>query len=289
MTGSATPASRRTAALAALGLMPLLSGCLAAVALPLVAGSALYVHKNTVEVRAATPTGPAQVLAAPAAARSASPLGEATAPQVVLTNLAELPPPSDVPAVAPANTWQPFVAYALAEAAEVRTADSAESALLEPGGTLLAADRRGCSTRHPAVILDLDSAAAPFAPSQEYQPAPGLAAALARLRQAGVVVLWLSELPASRVAEVAGTLRSSGLDPQGEDQLLLIRGPDDRKQVLREQANEDVCVVALAGDRRADFDELFDYLRDPEAAVGLDVMLGNGWFLVPQPLAAPAP
>jgi hypothetical protein len=70
--------------------------------------------------------------------------------------------------------------------------------------------------------------------------------------------------------------------------LLLIRSAEDRKQLLRENANDDVCVVAIAGDRRGDFDELFDYLRNPGSAVGLYPMMGSGWFLVP-PLDGSAP
>ncbi|MBO0750424.1 MAG: hypothetical protein J2O44_08355, partial [Porphyrobacter sp.] len=103
---------------------------------------------------------------------------------------------------------------------------------------------------------------------------------------AGVVVLWISRLPAARAADVARALRTSGLDPQGQDQLLLIRNGDDRKQVLRQDAEKDVCIVAIAGDERGDFDELFDYLRNPEGAAGLYPLMGHGWFLVPS-LSAP--
>jgi predicted secreted acid phosphatase len=115
-----------------------------------------------------------------------------------------------------------------------------------------------------------------------------VAEGLGKLRKAGIVVLWISQLPAARAAAVAQALRSSGLDPTGTDQLLLVRNPNDRKQLLREDASEDVCVVAIAGDQRGDFDELFDYLRRPWEAFGLDTMLGNGWFLVPSLDAPPA-
>ena len=98
------------------------------------------------------------------------------------------------------------------------------------------------------------------------------------------MVLWLSALPSARVGEVAEALRVSGLDPEGRDPLLLARGPVDRKQALREEANKDVCVIAIAGDRKGDFDELFDYLRDPAAAASVESYLGVGWFLVPPPL-----
>jgi len=83
------------------------------------------------------------------------------------------------------------------------------------------------------------------------------------------------------VAGVASALQASGLDPSGRDPILLVRNEEERKQVLREEANQTVCVVAMAGDRRGDFDELFDYLRDPRIATAYDGQIGAGWFLVP--------
>ena len=79
----------------------------------------------------------------------------------------------------------------------------------------------------------------------------------------------------------------SGLDPTGRDPILLTLGDGDRKQTLREQAAQTACLVAIAGDERRDFDELFGYLRDPTMATNFDSLLGAGWFLVPNPLAAP--
>jgi len=131
------------------------------------------------------------------------------------------------------------------------------------------------------VVIDLDNGSTPFDPEHLPRASDTVAAGLAKLRNSGIVVLWISDLAASRAAEVSQALRTSGLDPMGEDQLLLIRSPMDRKQLLRDDANEDVCVVAVAGDRRSDFDELFDYLRHPEQALGLDAMLDKGWFIVP--------
>ena len=41
------------------------------------------------------------------------------------------------------------------------------------------------------------------------------------------------------------------------------------------------------GDEKRDFDELFAFLKDPDAAFALDTLLGEAWFLAPAPLAAP--
>lgn len=253
----------------AFALLPLLSGCVAAVAIPLVAGGTLYARQEGAFVRAATPAAPVA-------------LPEAGEARVVMTDLKELPPPG--PGESGSSPWQPFLDYALAQGAALAEAERPRSALIVADGLLLEPNRRPCASRHPAVIIDLDGGEARFEPDTGARAPAGLGAGLARLREAGIVVLWLSGLPASRVGEVAAAVRAAGLDPRGEDQFLLIRGSEDRKQILREEANEDVCVIAIAGDRRGDFDELFDYLRDPRSAIGLDAMLGNGWFLVPPPL-----
>ena len=86
------------------------------------------------------------------------------------------------------------------------------------------------------------------------------------------------------MSAVAEALKTSGLDPAGSDPLLLVRDHDDRKQSLREDAQRDVCVIAIAGDRKGYFDELFDYLRDPRSGEALDYLLGSGWFIAPPPL-----
>ena len=283
-----TALSRRK--LARLGIMlalpPLLSGCVAAVAIPLVAGGTLYARQNGVFVRAATPAAPAAQGSGSSARLASTPALDGDT-RVVLTDLAELPPPT--PTDLGASPWQTFFDHALAQGALITKAERPQSALIVSDGLFISPNRRACTARHPAVIVDIDQAKAAFSPVPAARPPTGLAAGLARLRDAGIVVLWLSQQPASRVGEVAAALRASGLDPEGKDQFLLIRNGEDRKQLLREDANRDVCIVAIAGDQRSDFDELFDYLRDPGGAAGLDAMLGDGWFLVPPPLEASQP
>lgn len=276
---------RRRRAWLALALLPLLTSCLGAVALPLIAGGTLMARQKH-RVRAATQVH--QAARAPAKPKRGKGAKQAasSSPMVVLTDLKELPPPSG--SAAADDPWQPFLAYTLSQAQPAGSdGGPRQAALLVANPPLDAASRRDCRAPVPAVIIDLDNGPIPFDPSHLSAASSGLVEGLARLRQAGTVVLWISQLPASQAAAVAQALRSSGLDPQGQDQLLLIRNARDRKQLLREDANEDVCVVAIAGDRRADFDELFDYLRNPDAAVGLDKMMGAGWFLTP-PLSVAA-
>ena len=60
---------------------------------------------------------------------------------------------------------------------------------------------------------------------------------------------------------------------------MLMRDLDERKQTRRDELASEMCPVALLGDERADFDELFLYLKRPEAAIALEPMIGQGWFL----------
>ncbi|HEY6817319.1 MAG TPA: hypothetical protein VI168_17405 [Croceibacterium sp.] len=263
----------RLAGLLAVALLPSLSGCIAAaVAVPLI--SAVSIAAKGVRVRAATPV--------PETRNSA----DGRVSPVQLTSLTELPAPG--PPGIGGDPWQPFVGYALQRAAGPELTQSA--LLSESGSSTLSQRLRDCPEREPAVIVDLDDGPTAFSPGMAGSPAPGLAEGLARLREAGVIVLWISRINANHVREVADALVVSGLDPTGRDPLLLVRNDEDRKQTLREEANLDVCVIAIAGDRRSDFDELFDFLRDPNGALALEGMFGAGWFIAPVPFGhAPAP
>lgn len=280
-------ARRRSAArtLGALCLLPLLGGCVvaaAAVAVP--ALTAIGAATRDKRDAAATPApAPAP---APATAALATP-GHSQAFEIV--PLAELPPPTGSAASGRAEpSWQSFLTYALARAGDTAATQDTESAVLPPeSARSLLPHRRRCEREDKAVIVDLDRGKSPFAPEAGLQPSPGLADGLSALREAGVVVMWISDLDANRVSEVAAVLTSTGLDPTGKDPILLAFGDGDRKQSLRVQAARSACVIAIAGDEREDFDELFGYLRDPAAATTFDGLIGSGWFIVPEALSAP--
>ena len=278
-----------------LAALMLLSGCIAVAALPILAGGAMFAGGN-VKIRAATPRpkGRGTVRLAPAKDEQAAGAAIATSPVLppALTQSEgrgapdtsptplELRSP-DHPTIDP---WHDFVEYAADKGAAAAGNARARSALLEAGTFIGLPKLRQCDGKPPAVVVDLDAGAQPFAPAAAKPPSPTLVAGLARLREAGVVILWISALPAAEVSAVAETLKTSGLDPAGSDLLLLERGGGDRKQSLREDAARDVCVIAIAGDRKGDFDELFDYLRDQSSGESLEFLLGAGWFILPPPL-----
>lgn len=201
-----------------------------------------------------------------------------------LTDLRELPPPSGVPAGFAADEGHAaFAAYAARQAAipvvggERRSALLANPASMEP-------ETRGCSIHPAAVLIDLDPAGATIDLSRPLAGDPLLPARLAALRAEGVTIGWTTSRTADQAGAIRKALVASGLDPAGRDELVLLRFPEERKQTRREEFAKSHCVVAIAGDERADFDELFAYLRNPAAAQPLEKIIGAGWFIVPPPL-----
>ena len=152
-----------------------------------------------------------------------------------------------------------------------------------------------CGFLPPAIIIDLDDGTgnginlATIDFTATLTASPGLAEGLDRLRQRDIAIIWISSLPFDRFDTLAAALRQSGLDPEGRDQMVLTRTASERKQQRRADTASTHCVLAIAGDRKADFDELYDYLRFPDLPVATDHMIGSGWFMTPQPLMLAEP
>ena len=155
--------------------------------------------------------------------------------------------------------------------------------VIDPNAPLSAPHRAQCGGQAPAVMIDLDPGLSVFDPASA-AASPGLSEALAALRAAGITVLWTSALPVEKAEIVHAALARAQLDPMRTDRLLLLNGAGDRKQARRNSAAHNWCVIAMAGDRRGDFDEAFDYLRDPDAVIPADSLFGDGWFIAPAPM-----
>lgn len=145
-------------------------------------------------------------------------------------------------------------------------------------------NRAQCGGVKPAVLIDLDPQDGTFSPATATNPPAGLGAGLSQLRAQGVHVAWISNNPEELSNQIRRALTRTGLDIYGRDTVLLIRKDDDRKQTLREEFAKTYCLIAIAGDDRSDFDELYNYLLDPSEAATLEPLYGEGWFLIPQPL-----
>lgn len=187
----------------------------------------------------------------------------------------------------PANPLTPeqlgfarFVRYGQASAIGAKGgADLLSAVLSDP--VALDGERRRCTAgEQPVAVIDLDPAGGVFAPPADPARQDGLALGLAVLREAGVVIAWLSDLSVNQSGGLRTALEQSGLDPRGEDIISLRRDGDDGKQQRMNNLAGITCIVAIAGDERADFDDRFKYLRSPEAGAGLEPVIGNGWFLI---------
>ena len=145
--------------------------------------------------------------------------------------------------------------------------------------------RRRCAVGEQLVaVIDLDPAGGLFAPPANPAPQSGLALGLLVLRNAGVEIAWLTDLPVTQSGALRTALERSGLDPRGQDIISLRRDEADTKAQRRTNLAGITCIVAIAGDERPDFDERFKYLRNPEAGAEIEPLIGDGWFLIEPPL-----
>lgn len=282
----------------ALAAMPL-SGCAAAL-VPVVAGGVIAregLRKGPEAARATEAvTGAPVGLAEPAASPAAAPAMQARAGEVwAVADSTALPPPSapqaappTVDGADPADPYGAFTRFALATAASHAAApERRQSALLDQATIAdIAPSTLPCGSQPPAVAIDLDPGEKPFDVNDPPLPAPGLANHLASLRAAGITIAWIAGVEAAAAEQVYTVLQASGLDPDRTDRLLLLTKGLSRKQLRRDAAGRDWCVLAVAGDKRGDFDEVFDYLRDSQGTLAraLETRIGSGWFLAPPPI-----
>ncbi len=144
--------------------------------------------------------------------------------------------------------------------------------------------RRDCQGNSPTVVIDLDPAggvvpiAGPLALNNE------LARILADLRLRDVQIAWVTDRGPIDARAVRDRLVASGLDPQSQDSLYVERYPGETKQARRAALAQTQCVIALAGDERSDFDDLYNFIIDEGDARNLELLLGNGWFLIENPV-----
>lgn len=258
-----------------------LSGCVAA-AIPVAAGGALLrtSTQGTVRVSKTAEAAPSN-LAAAASTQDAARDSQAIFPDPV----PEPGPPSAEAGEAVDMGFSDFLAYARRSARTPAGTAPKRSALLAYPASLRN-ERKPCADGPPAVLIDLDPPGAVLPREPVLRASAQLAARLSKLRQAGIDIAWISARSATHAGAMRKALAESGLDPEGRDTLLLMRYPGDRKQTRRQDLAKRTCLLAIAGDEREDFDELYAFIVKPEAALRLELLIGDGWFLVP-PLALP--
>ena len=234
-----------------------------------------------------SPSASAGAVAAPRAASTPAPKPVAPsppAPMIVLPTFsaqeqaALLKPGPSEPAE---RGFAQFVRYS--RNAAIAGRDSAVptlSAMLSDPVALDGKRRRCAAGQQPVALIDLDPAGGLFVPPANPAPSAGLALGLAVLRDAGVAIVWRSDLPVEANGPLRTALERAGLDPRGQDIVSLRRDAPDRKQARLDNLAATACIIAIAGDERPDFDERLRYLRSPDAAAGLEPLFGDGWFLI---------
>ena len=232
---------------------------------------------ETLEAAALAPTTPTVIAPAPTPPASAASTATSASSSIVI------PIPDAAPAVAGGTFFDPLFAYAMTP--ETSESGARTSAVLLDAAALKP-DRIDCPSGEPAVLVDLDPESGDLFPIDVQSASPAFAQKLADLRVRGVLIAWISQSFANRETDVRRALLQSGLDPLGTDEVLLMRTSDDRKQTRRDELARNSCLVAIAGDTRSDFHELFDYLLNPGDAAALEPLIGEGWFLIPTPLLA---
>ena len=185
-----------------------------------------------------------------------------------------------------ASPYAGFAAHALNQSARLEAGEGVESVVLIPRVDVFKPKTMACEGKPLAVAIDLDdTTGGDWTKAETLYRQNGLIEVLASLRAAEISVIWISGQPVTASGKISTILNEAGFSQsESDDFLFLDRGGDDRKQVRRWDAARNYCIVAMAGDDRADFDELYDYLRDPDGAITLENMFDNGWFLTPPPL-----
>jgi hypothetical protein len=191
----------------------------------------------------------------------------------------------------PAPSRHPFLnfsQYALAQAQRRDQGLGVQSAVLVEKVSLAAPETVACGAKPLAVIVDLD--AAPVAAQNDESLTRPLGSLLEDIRDAGLRLIWISGRAQVEVASTLDPLRQ-GVNPaiKAEDLISLQQKGNLRKQERRWNLAQYYCIVAIAGDEKNDFDELFGYLRNPDYAVGLGKFWNRGWFVVPHPVSVAAP
>ena len=294
-----------------LGLSSLvLQGCIAAAAIPIVAGGGALV-RNGVSDDARSGGAAIRTASAPVASPAADPTPTPT-PALATAEPAAAPEPASGPTLAKADPAQAPTGAADPAARRIAGSSAAQAALNMPLGegydalhsyalrtlgegmpmtsamladpTSLQPVRSECGDNPPTVVIDID-------PEDGLVPLVGpldvnaeLSSVLDDLRARDVTIAWMTDRGPVDARAVRDRLVAAGLDRRGTDSLYVERYPGETKQERRAALAETRCVIALAGDTRADFDVLFDYLINPADARPLDALLNNGWFLIGNPI-----
>lgn len=178
------------------------------------------------------------------------------------------------------HPYLPLARYTLEQVQRQAAGQEVRSAVLVERVSLIEPKAIECSSKPPVILIDLD--AAPGDTIIEGEPS-GFGLLLQLLRDAGIAIAWISERTPAMLEEDVAALRRGSVPAFRDEDIQLPAWSGPAKQDRRLALAASHCVIAIAGDRRGDFDILFDYLRDPDYAIRLEAWMDRGWFLLPYP------
>ena len=287
---------RRATILCALALAPMLQGCIAAIAaIPLLAMGTMAT-KGGEEIREERERRFAARLTADADDLASDDGNAVTSRGSAIGAPSTSPGLSAIAALAGPSQYAPLTRFALSQLERRGAGQPLTSAVLAANSDIRNPTFIPCGNKPPAVLIDLDDKTLGPNPALADPGAlvplvaeSGLAGELARLRTAGVAILWMSDHPFDVDQAIYARLQTAGLDPAGRDPVYARMVQADRKHDRRQEVASRYCVLAIAGDTRTDAEESYDYLLRPELAAPLEPMWGAGWFILPLPLQGAAP
>ena len=219
---------RALSILGLVGAAVALQGCVAAV-LPVVAGAAVVRTATDGKEPGDDERAAQQQQAAMEARSELAELAAAPVPEVVVQTSAVTPD-----AFVEGDTYSELILYSEEQAKAGPRGTLPRSAILADPSTLRET-RAPCPANIPTVLIDLDPDGALFTLDGGAQASPVLTRGLDRLRESNVAIAWISGHSAAMAGDVRLALKDSGLDAEGNDQLLLMRYPGDRKQTRQGQ------------------------------------------------------
>lgn len=281
--------------LCALALAPMLQGCIAAIAAIPLAAMGTMATKGREEIREERERRFAARLSTNLTTEADSIASEGdnavTARGSSIGGATASPGLSAIDAMRGPSSYAPMTTFALGQLERRAAGQALTSAVLAGNADIRNPRFTPCGNLPPAVLIDLDDktlgpnpALADPGALVPLTPEPGLAGELARLRAAGVAVLWMSDHPFDVDQAIYARLQAAGLDPAGRDPVYARMVQADRKHDRRQEVASRYCVLAVVGDTRTDAEESYDYLLRPELAAPLEPMWGAGWFILPLPL-----
>lgn len=299
---------------------PLLSGCIAAAAIPL--GAAGIIGKNRLDHKPMThiPTPPPAVIVAPTPAPTAAAASVAVAdpagPPVVPPEMQYLYGSGEAAALS-AQAYQSLWTFTQARIRDRKAKQPIFSVVMSRGSSLADPRFGDCGKKQLAVVFDVDETTVlnlgfeaddaqrtgPYDQKRwerweqtgydKVAAVPGALDFVTSARRDGVAIVYNTNRSADHAGATALMLEQLGLGPvmSGDTLWLRAAGASSAKDERRWAIAEKYCVIALVGDQLGDFSDLFNSPGMPIAIrrnVVTETMVaplwGAGWFILPNPV-----